>query len=309
MNEEMQNQTETGAAQTTPTATQVQYASPSTKRARKGASRLLTPGFLAAVVVLGIAAVGLNATTQFMKLHFKKQAVDIAKPVKDIPTDLGPWKQVSKDEPLESDIEAALATKEYIFRDYVDERVVGKAAIAEFAGKTARERKDLLMKLQKDYPHAIVNLAVTYYTGLVDTVAHIPDRCYIADGYVPSEYKVENWKTGAVNGAGTDVRFINFEDQAGVNNTISRSVAYFFRVNDEYTQDPLRVRRRLQNLFETYGFYSKVELMIVTKDREKAAAMMTDLLSYAIPEIEKCFPDWEKVTGKASGAKTSVAAK
>jgi hypothetical protein len=157
---------------------------------------------------------------------------------------------------------------------------------------TADERKNLIGLIAQRRPEAVINLAVTYYTGMVDTVAHIPDRCYIADGYVPSSYSTENWKTGMPNG--TDVRFINFEDQTG-EGKVPRCVAYFFRVNDEYTSDPIRVRTRLQNLYERYGFYSKVELMMSTKDQVQAASGMTNFLSYALPEIQKCFPDWDKV--------------
>ena len=39
------------------------------------------------------------------------------------------------------------------------------------------------LRIRPKNPKAVVNLGLTYYTGLVDTVAHIPDRCYIADGY------------------------------------------------------------------------------------------------------------------------------
>src|SRR5437763_3393829 len=91
--------------------------------------RALSPNFVAAVVVLFIAAVGLNGATQYLKLHFKKLPVDIAKPVKAIPADLGPWRLVSLDEPLEHDVEDALATKEYVFRDYVNETIVGPEMI------------------------------------------------------------------------------------------------------------------------------------------------------------------------------------
>ena len=28
-------------------------------------------------------------------------------------------------------------------------------------------------------------MSVTYYTGMVDTVAHVPERCVTADGYEP----------------------------------------------------------------------------------------------------------------------------
>ena len=70
---------------------------------------LLQPGFMAAVIILALAAVGLNGATQYLKLHFKKLPVEIARPVKAIPPDLGMWKQVSLDEPLEADVETALA--------------------------------------------------------------------------------------------------------------------------------------------------------------------------------------------------------
>ena len=80
MSQENANNDQTVSSPAQTGSEQVAYASPGTKSALRG-RRFLTPGFLAAVVVLGVAAVGLNATTQFMKLHFKKQAVDIAKPV------------------------------------------------------------------------------------------------------------------------------------------------------------------------------------------------------------------------------------
>jgi len=278
--------------------------------------------FLLAVLVLTAAAMGLNGATQYMQLHFKKQPVTIAVPLKEISSKLGPWMQVSKDEPLEGDVEAALGTKEYIFRDYVnvdladpvllkrlDEPIKDKKT-GEMRPLTSNERHMLLYQIIKVRPDAVVNLAVTYYTGLVDTVAHIPDRCYIADGYEPSEYTTETWATSPHP---SEVRFINFEDQSG-NGKLSRCVAYFFRVNDMYTSDPVGtpmhpgVRMRLQDLREKYGFYSKVELMMTTKDRAVAAATMTSFLSYALPEIEKCYPDWKKVTAPASPAVATAGA-
>ncbi len=42
---------------------------------------------------------------------------------------------------------------------------------------------------------AVINIGVTYYTGMVDTVARIPERCYIADGFEPTSYKVVTWSS------------------------------------------------------------------------------------------------------------------
>src|SRR5690606_3547664 len=123
------------------------------------------------------------------------------------PQTLGPWQMVSTDVRINEEVEHALGTQEYIFRDYVDSRVVPADSIALIREMDIDRRRVALARIADDHPTAVVNLAVTYYTGLVDTVAHIPDRCYIADGYEPSEYQVVDWQTGSDP---TPVRYINF---------------------------------------------------------------------------------------------------
>ena len=58
------------------------------------------PAFLVVLIILFAAAAGLRAATDFMQLHFRKLPVPLAKPLSEIPSELGPWKQVSIDEPL-----------------------------------------------------------------------------------------------------------------------------------------------------------------------------------------------------------------
>lgn len=256
-------------------------------------------GFIAAVVVLSLAAVGLNGATQFLKLHFKKQAV--ALPNKDglkaLPPTIGHWVQVSIDEKLDKETAEVLGTDEYIFRDYINTSITGTDILDQFKGKSSQERKQLVQQIELQHPEAVINVAVTYYTGLVDTVAHIPDRCYIADGYEPTEYTEPTWDLGKdKNGKDRSigVRFINFEDQSGVRQ-VPKSVAYFFQVNGDWVSDPLAVRRRLQNLLEKYGYYAKVELLTLVRDREVSASVMKDFLSSGLPQIEQLLPDWERV--------------
>jgi hypothetical protein len=261
----------------------------------------LQPGFLTAAVILGVAAIGLNAAVSKLQLHFKKVAVPLTKELDTVPAQLGNWVQVSKDEPLDKETQDALATTHYIFRDYVDTRLVTPQELAMFDGKTSPERKALLGRLQMVKPDGVINMAVTYYTGLVDTVAHIPDRCMIADGFEPSEYETPLWDMGPGRlgkAPGEDpkigVRFINFEDQTAAGR-VTRRVAYFFFADGRYVSDPIDVRTILQNLHYTHGFYSKVELMTILKDHDQTAKMMSDFLKDALPEVEKCLPDWNKV--------------
>ena len=120
-------------------------------------------------------------------------------------------------------------------------------------------------------------------------MAHIPDRCYIADGYEPTDYKVESWKLW--NDRAVEVRYINFEDTTGLfASKQPKNVAYFFQVNGVLESDPLAVRRRLQNLLNRQGYYAKVELMSLVRDREESASTMRDFLSVAMPEIQKRLP-------------------
>lgn len=259
------------------------------------AKLLRQPGFVVTIVVLAVAALGLNAAVVALQLHFKKLPVPPARALEELPSTLGPWVQVSKDEPLAHDFQDALGTERYVFRYYVDSRRVSKSQLAEFEGKTTQERGELLEKIQRRDPQAVINCAVTYYTGMADTVAHIPDRCYTADGYQPSQYETVEWD---VKGAKTTdgklpVRFINFEDQT-MRGRVPRSVAYVFQVNGRYDSDPIGVRISLQDLRNRYGYYAKIELMTILSDRAASAQVMTDFLSSSLPEIEKSWPDWKK---------------
>jgi hypothetical protein len=166
-------------------------------------------------------------------------------------------------------------------------------------GKTPGERKGLVAALEmQNHSRDVIHLGLTYYTGLVDTVAHIPDRCYIADGYEPSSYPTPpTWKLGP-DAAGKyfplTVRFISFDDSTG-SNRVSKCVAYVFHTNGHYESDPLGVRQTLEDLTERYGYYAKIELMTLGKDTDAASDAMTEFLTAARPQIEACFPDWNKV--------------
>ncbi len=257
--------------------------------------RLLEPGFVIVAAILLIGAIGLNGATQYMKLYFKKEPVPLTKPLDTVPLKMGHWVQVSKDQPLEHDFQEVLGTDKFIFRDYVDDRIVSADQIAAFDDKTWQERRAMVADIQMRHPEAVVNLGVTYYTGLVDTVAHIPDRCYIADGFEPTSYQILTWPIMAgVPGAGdkdVKLRFISFEDQVG-RTRLKKSVSYFFSVNGHFESDPLGVRRSLQSLLQRYGYYMKIETMTMIQDQEKSAEVQTDFLTSVMPEVQKCLPDW-----------------
>jgi hypothetical protein len=262
--------------------------------------------FVVAAVVLLAAAIGLNGAVAQFQLYFRKLPVPLRHDLTSLPARMGSWAQVSLDEPLAKDMQDVLATDLYIFRDYINLDVfTDPAVLSQFDNKTTAERKALLVKLQAAHPEAVINMAITYYTGKVDTVAHVPDRCYVADGYEPSTYDELKWDLGSGRlGKTADedprvpVRVINFEDQTGFEKA-PRTVVYFFHVNGHYESDSQVVRWRLQNLQQRYGYYAKIELMMVPRDRAESARVIQSFLVGAMPEIERLLPDWNRVISTA----------
>ena len=142
-----------------------------------------------------------------------------------------------------------LGTPEYVFRDYVDTRVMSKEEVEQLRQASGAQYAGMLSNFEARHPQAVIRAAVTYYTGMVDTVAHVPERCYVADGYEATEYTDIPCTAGDYSdGHPRDVkfRFISFEDQTG-NQRVSRNVAYLFHVDGGYECSSLRVRTALQD--------------------------------------------------------------
>ena len=299
-------------------------------------------GFLLVVVVLAVAAVGLNAAARGLQLVFKKHPVPLRHRLDDVqagvPREMGPWVSVHQTSTLDEDVQHSLGTRDFVFRTYVDRRIAGKDVVerlvtlgreidgldeqdkAQLELKRSKQREwyGILRRIQADRPEAVMALAVTFYTGMVDTVAHVPDVCMVADGYQPKNPTKLSVAAGEYPDGSprqVEMQFTTFEDQTG-HGRVARNVAYLFHCNGGYEPSHVGVRGKLQNLFERHGYYAKVELMTDEPARSdvrlakneagtaRAVAAMTDLLSVALPEVERCLPDWDEV----KGGKTAVAA-
>jgi hypothetical protein len=253
--------------------------------------------FVVAFLLLLVAAIGLNASVQFLKLHFKKESVPMRMKFAEVmPEVLGSWVRIAKDDTIDADILASLATNEFLFCSYVDAGVVGRSPedLANEIKKLSYE--DQVRKREEyriRYPTALVSLALTYYTGKADTVAHIPERCYVADGFEPVSPETVRWNPDEP----LDVRYITFEGQT-LRSTSPINVAYCFHVNGDFTADSLAVRAALQNLFARYGYYAKIELRSDSGSREDSARTMEKFLVLALPRIKSALPDWRQYQGR-----------
>jgi hypothetical protein len=278
------------------------------------------PAFVGVLLVLLLGAVGINAATSAMRLHFRKEALPLRAPegLAALPLQVGDWVCVPEVRTVNADLAHDLGTDKYVFRTYVDTgatlpgtsggRVATKADILALEGLPERDKYAKLHEIRTKNPNAVLNLAVTYYTGKVDTVPHVPDRCYVADGFQPSAYDVKRWDLGEyASGAPRQVpvRFIDFEDQTAREQQ-NRCVTYFFHANGAYSDSPLEVRQKLQSLRERYGYFAKIEVMTLLpvrprtpdnaarheQDRQTASAAMQRFLAAALPRVEALLPDW-----------------
>ena len=275
------------------------------------------PGFLAVTLVLLLGAVGINAATSAMKLHFRKEALPLRakEGLAALPLQIGTWVCVPETHTIDPDTAHELHTDQYLFRTYVDvgpqpngaDPVAKKEDVLALAKKSAAEVASELNKYRAKSESAVLNLAITYYTGKVDTVPHVPDRCYVADGFQPTVYDKKNWMLGDYQKGSprtVPVRFIDFEDLT-TRGSQNRCVTYFFHANGRYMDDPNEVRIALQDLFAKYGYFAKIEVMTLLparpgatqgdplkdKDRKGAAGAMQRFLTEALPDVEKMLPD------------------
>jgi hypothetical protein len=270
------------------------------RRARRG-----WVAFAVVAALLIASASGLNWAVAALQLKFRKLPVPTREPLIMISPKLGPWLQVNVDKQLNPDFEHELGTKDYVFRNYVDTRKLTPAERDKLIAAPLDERAGMVSALVTRDPSAHVRFAVTYYTGSVDTVPHVPDRCFAADGYRPTSFSVVSWPILPGNEA-TNLRLINFEDPIDSRASRPCQVSYFFQVNGAYEQDPIfGVRDRLQNLFEQHAYFAKIELVTNLPKVEGAEAIMSDFLQHAMPDVIRVLPDFEAVKRDAASASTT----
>lgn len=140
--------------------------------------KLLDPGFVTCALLLILGTAGLNGAVNAFKLYLRKLPIEAEVPVRSVPIETDSWKRAGKDAELAADVVKTLGTENFVTRMYVEKNPE--------AGKTPR----------------VVELHLAYYTGMVDTVPHVQERCMVGGGFIinsgtavlPLTLRTDTWR-------------------------------------------------------------------------------------------------------------------
>lgn len=273
-------------------------------------SMLTRPAFVTAVGLMLVSTVGSLVIINAVGLKLRKLPIH---PVGDrqvaaVPTQTASWMQVGTDTVMSSEMIEELGTKNYVSRAY-----------ALRSGKSVPGASP-----------AVLELHLAYYTGMIDTVPHVPDRCMTGAGFMmvedakvlPLNLDRSKWRVDddATKVAGQTIYYmLSDPDRSDAPNTRCRlprgiedvqmrftsfqapsggsaHAAYFFIANGGLTPSANDVRILAFNLKAEYAYFLKVQVSSngVTSS-EQLAALSSSLLGELIPEISRVVPDWIEV--------------
>lgn len=271
----------------------------------------LKPGILVAAGVLLFSAISMQAAIAGLGIHLKKMPIQApdGRQVSAIPKETESWIQVGTDEVMSAEMLEELGTKNYLNRVYRQKEVA--------PGKTPRH----------------VTLHLAYYTGMIDTVPHVPERCMTGAGFqmvsdskdIPLEFDRKSWRpdenasgvlgrpvftgsTGIYSDRGPNRRIrlpMGIEDaqmrfsafSVGTGNMVATSHAgYFFIANGGLSASAEGVRALAFKLDDDYAYYLKVQVQTTdVESPEELRALASSLIGELLPEIMRSVPDWQAV--------------
>jgi exosortase len=261
-------------------------------------------GFALIIGLLATSAVGLQVGVQALNVYLHKTPVYPRQDLAVISPTLGTWKSVGEDSRFDKAGVEALGTDLYLSRNYNNR-----------AGSTSN-----------------VQLHIAYYTGQIDAVPHVPDRCMVAGGFipltaepvtVPIDVGESSWsfdsdkeldgvpfpyvkKFNRVTGK-EEVVYMpigDFEIRATEfshpNLGDDRVIAgYFFVANGKTTAYPERIRLLAFDPSSKYAYYCKVQFTMRGNAHftiDDFCTIVSDLSIELIPDIMTCLPDWVEIT-------------
>ncbi|MBL8764154.1 MAG: exosortase-associated EpsI family protein [Phycisphaerae bacterium] len=270
----------------------------------------LGPAFWIAAAILFVSAAGLNAAISALRIHLRKLPIEApgGRKVQAIPAETASWKRLM-DIVEKPEIVTTLGTENYLTRVFVQKP----------DAVTAGERPKR------------ADLHLAYYTGSIDTVPHVPERCMVGGGWSIVGDSVEvgialdrsDWREDRLVPAAFAGRVwtartsLQFSDEPGRRVRLPKGservpmritefadgkagrrmfAGYFFLANGGLTSSAEGVRQLAFDLRTDYAYYLKVQVSSPDADSPASLADLAgSLLSELLPEVMRCVPDWVAV--------------
>lgn len=257
--------------------------------------------YFAALAILIVGAVGFRMLVAEFNIHLMKEAVDLRRPLDSIPTKIGRWERVGSDSVFSDTLIEELGTRRYLDRAYA---------------------------IEGDPAKGFVHVHIAYYTGTIDAVPHIPERCWAVGGLEltrNSEGSVVDidrsaWRPHADEGGKYmvasvkdpvtaeieqvtmpvgDVAMTTIEFQDPKQPTRRQVGGYFFIANGSTARTSYDVRSMAFNLTDRYAYYCKIQLTKSGSVKGADDSLLepfkndaSEILSGLMPQLMRCLPDW-----------------
>lgn len=263
--------------------------------------------FVAACVAMLIAGLGFRVAVNKLNIYLKKQPVYLREHFATIPRTLDEWRASGQDVQFDDTLIETLGTEWYLERSY---------------RRNAEDRRS----------SSPMSVHLAYYTGMIDAIPHVPDRCMVAGGFEqvsPTrnfELDIDdaswiddpdhvNRKTQQpypmvtfphrITGRPVTVhmplgdfelRVTEFRHPDSGDHRVF--AGFLFLANGQVTAMPLEVRSLAFDRTDEYAYYCKVQFTMMgdaTFGREQFIASVSELFEQMLPEVMRCLPDWAEV--------------
>ncbi len=235
-------------------------------------SRLVTRPFVVAVVLLSAAAVLAGPVANWLQIKHRKQPLRLRSPLAALDADaLAPYRVIRR-HVLEPAIVEALGTNQYLDWTLEDRSVAA------------------------DDPLRYVNLFITYDTGGYNLVPHTPDVCRRGAGYQPAQpHENVDLEVPALAETFRAVpsRVCTFA-KTDIFSREKVSVVYTFHCNGKFVATRTGVRLLMNELANTYAYFSKVEVSFPKATRAQCVEGAAKLYNRVLPLLVKNhWPDFD----------------
>lgn len=120
---------------------------------------LSNPAFLVSMVMLVATTAGLHAAIRALGIYLHKLPIEAERKLVEVPRETASWKQQGEDERMKADVLKELGTENFVTRMYVEKNPA--------PGRAPR----------------LLEVHLPYYTGTVDAVPHVAERCMVGGGW------------------------------------------------------------------------------------------------------------------------------